>query len=87
MRKILSSIVVFSLLVVAGFSTVDAAPVSAAPAAVATASDSVHGARACFGVGTENCCGEFMVVGVMAAATGNLLALGIATVASYAYCY
>ena len=46
-----------------------------------------EGARACFGIGTNNCCGEFMVLGVIAAVTGNLPALAIATGASYAYCY
>ncbi len=86
MRKVLSSLVVFSLLVVAGLS-VSAAP-SVAPMNVpADASADAHGARPCFGIGSNNCCGEFMVLGVIAAVTGNLPALAVATGASYAYCY
>lgn len=87
MRKVLSSVVVFSLLAVAAISTANAAT-SVAPVAVASASaDMVRGARPCFGIGSENCCGEFMVLGVIAAVTGNLPALAVATGASYAYCY
>ena len=86
MRKVLSTLVVFSLLTVAGLSTASAATVAPVNTSTAASAD-VHGARACFGIGTNNCCGEFMVLGVIAAVTGNLPALAIATGASYAYCY
>lgn len=87
MRKVLSTLVVFSLLTVAGLSTASAATVAPVNTPAAATSVDVHGARACFGIGTNNCCGEFMVLGVIAAVTGNLPALAIATGASYAYCY
>jgi hypothetical protein len=86
MRKVLSTLVVFSLLAVAGLSTASAATVAPVNTPAAASADA-HGARACFGIGTNNCCGEFMVLGVIAAVTGNLPALAIATGASYAYCY
>jgi hypothetical protein len=86
LRKILSSIVLFSLLAVAGLSTASEATVAPITAPAAVSADA-HGARPCFGVGSNNCCGEFMVLGVIAAVTGNLPALALATGASYAYCY
>jgi hypothetical protein len=85
MRKILSSIVLLSLLAVAGLSTA-AAPVAGHVSAGASVSDA-RGARACFGIGTNNCCGEFMVVGVLAGLTGNIAAVALAAGASYVYCY
>ena len=86
MRRVISTLVVLCLLAVAGLSTASAETVAPLNAP-ASASADVHGARACFGIGTENCCGEFMVTGVIAAWTGNIVALAIATGASYAYCY
>jgi hypothetical protein len=87
MRKIAGLIVAFSLLVVMGFSTASATPAKTVATAAVTASDSAHGARACFGIGTNNCCGEFMVIGVLAGVTGNIPALALATGAAYVYCY
>jgi hypothetical protein len=87
MRKIAGLIVALSLLVVMGFSTANAAPAKTVTTAAVTASDSARGARACFGIGTNNCCGEFMVVGVLAGLTGNIPALALVTGAAYVYCY
>jgi hypothetical protein len=87
MRTLAGLIVVFSLLIVMGFSTANATPAKTAGTAAITASDSARGAAKCFGVGTNNCCGEFMVVGVLAGITGNIAALALCTGAAYVYCY
>lgn len=85
MRKILSSVVLMSLLAVASLSTAAPAPV-AGHVSPASASDT-RGAAACFGVGTNNCCGEFMVLGVIGGLTGNIAAVALCAGASYVYCY
>jgi hypothetical protein len=54
----------------------------------ASLSDQVsdRGARACFGIGSENCCKELLVLASIAEASGNIAALGFALFGAYTYC-
>lgn len=45
-----------------------------------------RGARACFGVGSNNCCNELVFLAAVAGMSGNIFAFGIAAFGAYAYC-
>jgi hypothetical protein len=46
----------------------------------------LRGAAACFGYGSDDCCGEMATLGAVAGAVGAWLAAGVAAWYFYSYC-
>lgn len=68
--------------------TVASAEFAIPDALASTGAQCLRGAAACFGYGSENCCGEMAVLGTIAAASApvNWWAVAIAVAFEYAYC-
>ena len=93
MKKIIVMLLVVSFL--GGLLPALGARAEAASAAIAAAhhagvatgsAATLRGARLCFGIGSNNCCGEFTVIGALAGCMGNVAAVAVAVAGYYVYC-